>query len=217
MKNKILHLPAMQPSEQNPLSADVYAVRGKTAWWIFDVGACDEAADFVKNLPCENPDAGEPLKKNIVISHFHRDHTFNLPRVHFDNLYVGRETYRHCGADILCRGNVSVVENPLEFDDDIHICIEPIPNSHAKGSLMLSAGQIAFLGDSTYPMVGHAKPDSYNAQLLYEQIKFLRECSTQQFYMSHKRFIAREKDSVVQFLESIYARRRPKENSITDF
>ena len=35
----------------DPLSADVIAVRGDRAWWIFDVGACDEAAQFINALP----------------------------------------------------------------------------------------------------------------------------------------------------------------------
>lgn len=71
----------------DPLSADVVAVRGDSAWWIFDVGACDGAVDFINALPrvlvddCagENAadfescsDAAAPLKKNIVVSHFHR-------------------------------------------------------------------------------------------------------------------------------------------------
>ena len=70
-----------------PLSADVVAVRGDSAWWIFDVGACDEAAKFINDLPrnlvddvanlaaCNN---AARLAKNVVISHFHRDHLLNV-------------------------------------------------------------------------------------------------------------------------------------------
>lgn len=226
LQSRILHLPASNPSEKGPLSADVYAIRGETAWWIFDVGACDEAVDFINNLPC---DGAAPLKKNIVISHFHRDHFFNLPRVHFDNLFVGRETFRHCDENIRARSGTQVVESPLQFEDGLKICIEPIPSSHAKGSLMLtvgddvpdcdccgeqSRGAIAFLGDSTYPTVGHNRPDSYNAQLLQEQIKFLKACEATRYYMSHRRFMAKEKKSVLQVLESYYAQREPNKNLI---
>lgn len=221
LQNTILHLPASGPSEQGPLSADVYAIRGESAWWIFDVGACDEAVDFVNDLPCETDDPERVLlKKNIVISHFHRDHAFNLPRIHFDNLYVGRETFRHCDETICARGCVKAVESPLVFEDGLQIRIEPIPSSHAKGSLMLAVGdessrsEVAFLGDSTYPTVGHNKPDSYNVQLLFQQIQFLRNCPTQQFYMSHRRFAPREKSSVLQVLESYYAQREPNKNLI---
>ncbi|PWJ70090.1 glyoxylase-like metal-dependent hydrolase (beta-lactamase superfamily II) [Fibrobacter sp. UWR4] len=230
LQSRILHLPASNPSETNPLSADVYAIRGDTAWWIFDVGACDEAADFVNNLPCVGVAPGAaPLKKNIIISHFHRDHFFNLSRVSFDNLYVGRETFRHCDENIRARSGTQVVESPLQFEDGLRFRIEPIPSSHAKGSLMLSVGDdipdrdccgeqsrgaIAFLGDSTYPTVNHNGPDFYNLQLLYQQIQFLRSCPAQLYYMSHRRPVPREKESVLQVLVGYYAQRQPNKNLI---
>jgi len=216
------------------LSADVYAIRGETVWWIFDVGASDEAADFINNLPCDGVAPGTaqhlhqdaaPLKKNIVISHFHRDHFFNLSRVSFDNLFVGRETFRHCDANIQARHGVNVVEAPIVIEDGLQFRVEPIPSSHAKGSLVLFVGECcacddrrddvsAFLGDSTYPTVGHGRPDSYNVQLLFQQIQFLRSCTATQFYMSHRRFIPREKESVLQVLEGYYAQREPNKNLI---
>lgn len=218
LQSRILHLPASTPSEKGPLSADVYAIRGETAWWIFDVGACDEAADFINNLPCDivvNGGEKVSLKKNVVISHFHADHFVNLPRIQFDKLYVGRETYRHCDATIRARAGVHVVDSPLAIDDGLQIRIEPVPCSHAKGSLMLTVGgAIAFLGDSTYPTVNHNGPDFYNVQLLYQQIQFLRGCSAQQFYMSHRRLVLREKESILQILEGYYAQRQPNKNVI---
>lgn len=224
LQSRILHLPASNPSEKGPLSADVYAIRGETAWWIFDVGACDAAADFINGLPCNVIGAdGEniTLKKNIVISHFHVDHFFNLLRVHFDNLYVGRETFRHCDETVRARDCVHVVDSPVVFNDGMRIRIEFIPNSHAKGSLILTVGDahscFAFLGDSTYPTVGHNRPDSYNAQLLQEQIKFLKVCEATRYYMSHRRFMAKEKKSVLQVLESYYAQREPNKNLIEVF
>jgi len=223
LQSRILHLPASGPSDRSPLSADVYAIRGETAWWIFDVGACDEAADFIDGLPCEaavQSSSAQPLKKNIVISHFHRDHAFNLSRVKFDNLYVGRETYRHCDETLRARNGVMVVESPMEFDDGMRVRVAPIPNSHAKGSLIMAvcapeaADAYAFLGDSTYPTVGHGRPDSYNVQVLLEQIKFLRDYDARYFYMSHRRFIPKEKNSILQVLESYYAMREPNKNLI---
>ncbi|MCQ2091037.1 MAG: hypothetical protein MJY85_00005 [Fibrobacter sp.] len=216
LQSRILHLPASTPSDTSPLSADVYAIRGETVWWIFDVGASDETADFINNLPCDGVAPGTaPLKKNIIISHFHRDHFFNLSRVHFDNLFVGRETFRHCDESIRARRGTQVVESPLQFEDGLQIRIEPIPSSHAKGSLILTVGDaIAFLGDSTYPTVNHRGPDFYNVQLLYQQIQFLRACPTQFYYMSHRRFVPREKESVLQILESYYSKRQPNKNQI---
>ena len=214
-----------------PLSADVVAVRGDSAWWIFDVGACDEAVDFINALPrssegaahLENSEcvknAAIPLKKNIVISHFHRDHLLNVVRhcngevsLDFDTLYVGAHASKVVG-EIASREKITVT-SPLLFDDGVHIEILPIPNSHAKGSLALIVDDYVFLGDATYPMVGHGEPDVYNVQILEQQIKLLKSLTATRFCLSHKRGLVRDKESVIQFLESVYARRQKNENYI---
>ena len=203
-----------------PLSADVVTVRGDNAWWIFDVGACDMAVDFINALPrnLANDDA-VPLKKNIVISHFHRDHLLNVVRhcngevsLDFDTLYVGSHASKVIG-EMSDREKVAV-SSPLSFDDGMHIEILPIPNSHAKGSLILVVDDFVFLGDATYPMVGHGEPDVYNVQILGEQIKFLKSLAQTRFCLSHKRGLVRDRNSVIQFLESVYARRQKNENYI---
>ncbi|MBR3071009.1 hypothetical protein [Fibrobacter sp.] len=208
-----------------PLSADVVAVRGDSAWWIFDVGACDEAVQFINDLPrvfadCKvEGDAAAPLKKNIVISHFHRDHLLNVVRhcngevsLDFDALYVGSHASKVVG-EMSDREKV-VVSSPLSFVDGVKIQILPIPNSHAKGSLALIVDDYVFLGDATYPMVGHGTPDVYNVQILGEQIALLKSLAPTRFCLSHKRGLVRDKDSVIQFLESVYARRQKNENYI---
>ena len=217
-----------------PLSADVVVVRGDSAWWIFDVGACDMAVDFINALPRvlvdarvgENAanldscsDASVPLQKNIVISHFHRDHLLNVVRhcngevlLDFDTLYVGSHASKVVG-ELGGREKVTVT-TPLSFDDGVKIQILPIPNSHAKGSLALVVDDYVFLGDATYPMVGHGKPDVYNVQILEQQIKMLKSLNASHFCLSHKRGLVRDKSSVIQFLESVLARRQKNENYI---
>lgn len=216
-----------------PLSADVVAVRGDSAWWIFDVGACDMAVDFINALPRNPVNEGSalleksecvehapvPLKKNIVISHFHRDHLLNVVRhcngevsLDFDALYVGSHAAKVVG-EIAGREKVTVT-SPMSFDDGVHIEILPIPNSHAKGSLALIVDDFVFLGDATYPMVGHGEPDVYNVQILEQQIKLLKSLSATRFCLSHKRGLVRDKSSVIQFLESVLARRQKNENYI---
>ena len=214
-----------------PLSADVVAVRGDSAWWIFDVGACDEAVDFINALPRSSEssthldtsecikNATVPLKKNIVISHFHRDHLLNVVRhcdgevsLDFDTLYVGSHASKVVGE--IAGHEKITVSSPLLFDDVVHIEILPIPNSHAKGSLALIADDYVFLGDATYPMVGHGEPDVYNVQILEQQIKLLKSLNASRFCLSHKRGLVRDKSSVIQFLESVLARRQKNENYI---
>ena len=216
-----------------PLSADVVTVRGDSAWWIFDAGACDMAVDFINALPrisvnevaalLEKNESVEhapiPLKKNIVISHFHRDHLLNVVRhcngevsLDFDTLYVGSHASKVVG-EISDREKVTVT-SPLSFDDGVHIEILPIPNSHAKGSLVLVVDDFVFLGDATYPMVGHGEPDMYTVQILEQQIKMLKSLTASRFCLSHKRGLVRDKSSVIQFLESVLARRQKNENYI---
>ena len=220
----------------DPLSADVIAVRGDRAWWIFDVGACDDAVQFINALPripveeaaipvdenganlaaCNN---AARLAKNVVISHFHRDHLLNVQRMcggeislDIDALYVGAYTSKTFGEIEDVAKNV--VMEPLSFDDGVQIRILPMPNSHAKGSLALVVDDYVFLGDATYPMVGHGAPDVYNVQILGEQIKLLKLLTSTRFCLSHKRGLVRDKTSVIQFLESVYARRQKNENYI---
>ena len=220
----------------DPLSADVIAVRGDRAWWIFDVGACDEAVQFINELPripveeaaipvdenganlaaCNN---AARLAKNVVISHFHRDHLLNVQRMYggeisldIDALYVGAYTSKTFGEIEGVAKNV--VMEPLALDDGVQIQILPMPNSHAKGSLALVVDDYVFLGDATYPMVGHGAPDVYNVQILGEQIKLLKSLTPSRFCLSHKRGLVRDKTSVIQFLESVYARRQKNENYI---
>ena len=214
-----------------PLSADVVAVCGDSAWWIFDVGACDEAVDFINALPRSSEssthldtsecikNATVPLKKNIVISHFHRDHLLNVVRhcngevsLDFDTLYVGSHASKVVG-EIVGHEKITV-SSPLLFDDVVHIEILPVPNSHAKGALALIVDDFVFLGDATYPMVGHGEPDVYNVQILEQQIKMLKSLTASRFCLSHKRGLVRDKSSVIQFLESVLARRQKNENYI---
>ena len=203
----------------DPLSADVIAVRGDRAWWIFDVGACDEAAQFINALPRILEGDTTNLAKNVVISHFHRDHLLNVQRMYggeisldIDALYVGAYTSKTFGE---IEGVAKdVVMEPLALDDGVQIQILPMPNSHAKGSLALVVDDYVFLGDATYPMVGHGSPDVYNVQILGEQIKLLKSLTPSRFCLSHKRGLVRDKTSVIQFLESVYARRQKNENYI---
>lgn len=205
LSERITYLPATR----DPLSADVFAVRGDSAWWIFDVGMSDVALSFIGSL------SSIGMKKNIVISHFHKDHVGNLVRVRngdvslqYDNLYVSPQTRKYTKAGTL-------VTEPMEVLDGLRLQILPVPSSHAKGSLVLVVdNELAFLGDASYPTVGHDGPDFYNVQQLLEQIKFLEELDVKSFCLSHKRNPLCSKESMLVLLKSIYARREKGDNLI---
>lgn len=187
------------PETTHPLSADVGIIESKNAWWIYDVGASEEARDIINSL------YGKDGKKvNIVISHFHCDHTKNLSYIKYDNLYVGEHTYkrRHMGT---------IVKEPLEFNDGIEVKIIPLPASHAKGCLALEVnGEYTFLGDGTY--CGE-KPTRryYNAGLLLEEIRTLQRLESPFVFLSHDRLVIRKKDIVIMQLQQLYDLRKGNE------
>lgn len=179
------------PATENPLSADVGIVSGRTHFWIFDVGSSDAHFEFLKHISEEKP-------LNIIISHFHPDHIRNLSRLKFDNLFVGPYTYKHINAG-------TVIETPAEFFDDVKIRIIPLPNSHSKGSLVLEVNdEYTFLGDSTYCTEKNDRK-VFNAQLLQQEISVLTSLKSKYFLVSHWRKIVQSKERILRRLNLVYS------------
>lgn len=171
----------------DPLSADIGIITGKTGTWLFDVGADEKVLTELNG------------KYNIVISHFHQDHTGNISRILADNLYVSKETAKHI-PDFT--GNIVSEDLYLE---DIHIF--PIPSSHSKGCLGLEVdGEYAFVGDALYSKVD---PDYYlfNAQLLKDEINILNDLHADKLLVSHYGGLVRDKSEVLEELVEIYSLR----------
>ena len=181
-----------------PLSSDVIMIEGDEYSYVFDVGNNEEVAEYLNALP---------KKKKIVISHFHQDHTGNMGRVLFDIVYVGKGTEKYLEEamphQILCE--------PVSIQDGVELEIYPVPNSHAKGSLVLMVDkEYLFLGDSLYSKVQDDKY-VYNAQLLKEEIELLKHLSAETVFSSHEVRPLKRKDGVVRFLEQIYVKREAGE------
>ena len=85
ISDKISYIPATE----NPLSADIGIIRDGGQTWLFDVGNGTAAIDGLSG------------RFQVVLSHFHQDHTGNLQRLDIQNLYVSGETRRHIGSGIL--------------------------------------------------------------------------------------------------------------------
>lgn len=175
------------PSSSDPLSADVGIVTGKERIYLYDVGSSEEGRALIHELNAE---------KTVILSHFHRDHIFNLPRIDYNVCYAGKETLRHTGSGEL-------VEKPFILDDGVHIEIAPLPSSHAKGSLLMSVNEeYAFLGDGVYAGTG-----KYNTQLLKAEIDTLTALSCRYFLLSHNTRFVYEKQEVLEGLSAIYAKK----------
>lgn len=183
---------AYLPASETPLSADVGIIQCDDEVWIFDVGSSDEAAAVANAL--EAP-------KNIVLSHFHPDHTGNIGRIAYDELYAGVFTCRRLGMG-------TEVTDHLYFRNGIHLF--PLPSSHAKGCVALEYGGYAFLGDATYSTIKENRV-AYNAGVLKEMIAALKALRADWFLLSHSEPFAKPKAEVVAQLEEVYALRDRQE------
>ncbi|MCR5556169.1 MAG: MBL fold metallo-hydrolase [Butyrivibrio sp.] len=197
------------PSSENPLSADVYIIRGDQKNYVVDVGSCDAAYDLISSLG----------KRTIIITHFHDDHMKNLRRLDVvdEELYLTAQDRRVLATDaynpeLLDEGDGqkpvnfpklgTLVESPTEIRDGVMLVIAPIPSSHAKGSLgVIVDDEYLILGDGYY-----SSAKGYNVSLLSEEIKTLKALSFTRVIMSHDETVY-SRDEVIAELESYYAKR----------
>ncbi len=214
--NDISYLPAAEhplSAAEHPLSADVVLIQEPDYVCIFDVGSSGEARLAIESVPG---------KKLVVLSHFHPDHTANLSRITFDRLYGGRETIRRVGAGECVNGPVrpALPEWP---DSDartepsaghLPLSILPVPSSHAKGCLLLCAGtKIAFCGDALYAGVKNGRL-VYNAGQLKAMLELLEGLEVKMLALSHDRKFVYPKETVLDGLRRLYARRDSRSSYI---
>ena len=181
------------PSSEDPLSADVYVIRGDQRNYVVDVGSCDAAYDLISSLD----------KRTIIITHFHDDHMKNLRRLEVadEYLYITAQDRKVLGTyapSILG----TIVSAPIEINDGVKLVIAPMPSSHAKGSLgVVVDGEYLILGDGFY-----SSAKGYNVSLLADQIRVLKALSFTKVIMSHGEKIY-SRDEVIAELEGYYAKR----------
>ena len=170
---------------EDPLSADIGIVRDGERVWLYDVGDGEKSIEGLDGC------------FNVVLSHFHLDHTGNIGRISASDIFASAETRRHIGCG-------TVVTDDLYFGD-LHIF--PLPSSHAKGSLGLEVcGAFAFVGDALYSRVKDGFY-IYNAQLLRDEIRVLKRLRADRLLVSHFKGLIREKRDVIAELEEIYGMR----------
>lgn len=186
------------PATHKPFTCDVIFIKTCKATWIFDVGMSKEQADYINSI--EGP-------KNVVLSHFHPDHIFNLGKVDYDQLYVSANTRKYTFKG-------EIVKEPLIFEEDPEIRIYEMPSSHAKGCLCLVCGDYAFMGDGTYckEKLHH---HTYNTQLLKAEIDFLESLDCKYVCLDHDQHFIQERESLIRLHKDIYSRHKPGEPNIS--
>ena len=172
-------------ASDDPLSADIGIIQSDGVTWLYDVG------NDVRSI------AGLEDHYNVVLSHFHQDHTGNIHRLRTREVLVSKETRGHVQLG-------TVVSEDL-YIGDMHVF--PIPSSHTKGSLGLEvAGEFAFIGDALYSKVREGCY-VYNATLLKDEIEVLKKLKAPFLLVSHYRGLIRPKGDVIAELEEIYGTR----------
>lgn len=169
----------------DPLSADIGIIRDGDAVWLYDVGSDERAiSELTGNY-------------NVVLSHFHQDHTGNIGKLNIKEAFVSPETKRH-------------VQMGTVADKDIYVGnlhIFPLPSSHCKGCLGLEVDETyAFVGDALYSKFR----DGYyifNAQLVKDAIAVLKKLKAPYLLVSHFKGLVRCRDEVIAELTELYQHR----------
>lgn len=169
----------------DPLSADIGIIRDGDAVWLYDVGSDERAiSELTGNY-------------NVVLSHFHQDHTGNIGKLNIKEAFVSPETKRH-------------VQMGTVADKDIYVGnlhIFPLPSSHCKGCLGLEVEETyAFVGDALYSKFR----DGYyifNAQLVKDAIAVLKKLKAPYLLVSHFKGLVRCRDEVIAELTELYQHR----------
>lgn len=209
----------------NPLSADVVLAEGEEYLYVFDVGNNAKVAEYLNSIS---------KKKCVILSHFHADHMGNIGRVNWNTVYFGANTEKYFGqyipdyakqrfadlpgmlAGVLgaemreeCRTfpKYVTVFDAVKIQDGISVEIHHVPNSHAKGALLLQVNEkYIFMGDSLYSKMD-GENYVYNAQLLKEEIELIKRLPGEQIFSSHEERPLKNKAAVLRFLEQIYEKR----------
>lgn len=150
--------------EEEPLSSDAFIIEGEARYYVFDVGASDAAYDAIRALD-------KPVM--AIISHFHRDHTANLPRLTLDEVLVGARSRKQLGIGTL-------VDAPVCIRDGVEIVVQPCVSPHAPGCLIATVGgRYTLIGDLHYARPGVGQGEAKG------MLNALKRLSTECFIVSH--------------------------------
>ena len=153
------------PASLEPLSADVYFIEGDICCYIFDVGNNKAALQEISAVKKE---------KVVILSHYHNDHTGNIDKVNYKELYVGDLT-----KETIQRG--TVVTDEFVIHDGVELLIQHCPSPHVNGSLIVTVNkEYTLIADLYFTRAG------YDKELANEMLKELEALETKYFVVSHQ-------------------------------
>lgn len=180
---------------RDPCSSNVVMLEGDEYLWLYDAGRDPAIIDYINGID---------KKKNIIISHFHGDHTENLPQLHMSRILQSKYTFEHTGMG-------EIIRDVTEVSDGIKFTILPFPAVHAKGCLALDIeGKYLLVGDATYPKKCETHR-YYVISMVKQQIDFLKDYPCEYILISHHEPYVQTKENILGKLENIYNRRIPGE------
>jgi len=173
------------PAEEEPLSSDVFLIRGRHYTYVYDVGSSQAARHQLQREE-------KPLV--IMLSHLHADHTANLACLTYAKLYVGGKTRQKL------RVGETLSEDALCFQDGVNLELRRCPSVHENGSLILTVNrEYSLLGDLIYPL---HKPDP---SLALAMLKQLSAIETRYFVVSHRKEKVFERDAFLRMVKQLLA------------
>ncbi len=152
------------PASEQPLSAEVYFIQGEKNTYLYDVG---------NHIPTLNAIQALPKAPVAILSHYHADHTGNVLKAAFQQIYVGDFTREKLDVG-------TVVAEPMTIDDGTELEIIPCPSVHTPGSLILNVNrEYCLIGDLFF-----CKPP-VSTELARQMLEALSQVDTGFFVVSH--------------------------------
>ena len=219
-------------ASDNPLSADVILVDGQEYLYVFDVGNNEQVAEYLNAIPKKKRvilshfhtdhmgNIGRVQWENVFFgANTEKYFQHYIPDYAAQRFAELPAALAGALAKEAAEGSSGTAQNEkklpryvtvfdtVKIQDGISIEIHHVPNSHAKGSLLLQVNEeFIFVGDSLYSKV-EGDCYVYNAQLLKEEIELLKKLPGDKIFSSHEERPVKSKAGVVRFLEQIYAKR----------
>ena len=165
--------------DESLICSSIGIVRGDNYSILIDIGASKPQLGILKDGL-----ANGLIKNNIqdvVITHFHPDHTSNLSELENIKTICSKNTSRYIKADL-------IIDKQTDLDlKNTSVKIIPLPSVHAKGSLAIyvEEDKAMFIGDALCMKEKDYKPFT-NKDITLNMINTLRSYPIQKYFLGHE-------------------------------